>query len=58
MWASDFPHPDAHYPDAVDVFLDGLTGTARDELQAVLWDTPARFYRLDARLHLRGRPDV
>ena len=21
MWASDFPHPDAHFPDAVDVFL-------------------------------------
>ena len=49
MWASDFPHPDAHYPDAVDVFLDGLAGTDRDEQQAVLWDTPARFYRLDAR---------
>jgi len=48
VWASDFPHPDAHFPDAVDVFLastraDGLTD---DDLQRVLWDTPARFYRL------------
>ena len=48
VWASDFPHPDAHFPDAVDVFLastraDGLTD---DDLQRVLWETPARFYRL------------
>ena len=49
MWASDFPHPDAHYPDAVDVFTAGLGDTPRADVQAVLWDTPARFYRLENR---------
>jgi uncharacterized protein len=48
VWASDFPHPDAMYPDAVTSFLQesaehGLEGA---ELDAVLWDTPVRFYRL------------
>ncbi len=49
IWASDFPHPDAHFPDAVDLFLAGLADVDRDETQAVLWDTPARFYRLETR---------
>jgi len=52
MWASDFPHPDALFPTAVDAFLKesqehGLTG---DDLDAVLWSTPASFYRLGQRL--------
>jgi hypothetical protein len=51
MWASDFPHPDALFPTAVDAFLKeseehGLTGS---ELDAVLWSTPAAFYNVDAR---------
>jgi predicted TIM-barrel fold metal-dependent hydrolase len=49
MWASDFPHPDAHFPDAVDVFLRGLDGVDAGARQAVLWDTPMRFYDLGAR---------
>jgi predicted TIM-barrel fold metal-dependent hydrolase len=49
MWASDFPHPDAVYPEAVQSFLaecaeHGLGGA---DLDAVLWDTPARFYGLN-----------
>jgi len=44
MWASDFPHPDARFPDAVDVFTRGLGDLPRADVQAVLWDTPARFY--------------
>ena len=52
VWASDFPHPDALYPDAVTSFLKesaehGLEG---DDLSAVLWDTPVRFYGLEERL--------
>ncbi|MCU1460083.1 MAG: putative TIM-barrel fold metal-dependent hydrolase [Acidimicrobiales bacterium] len=55
MWASDFPHPDALFPNAVDAFLKeshehGLTGA---DLDAVLWSTPARFYRLDPRFSRR-----
>jgi uncharacterized protein len=51
MWASDFPHPDALYPDAVTSFLEesaehALAGTDLDE---VLWDAPVRFYRLEQR---------
>ena len=51
MWASDFPHPDALYPEAVASFLaesaeHGMSGA---DLDAVLWDTPLRFYRLEER---------
>ncbi|MFN8034405.1 MAG: amidohydrolase family protein [Acidimicrobiia bacterium] len=51
MWASDFPHPDAVYPHAVSEFLaesdeHGLEGA---DLDAVLWDTPLRFYGLEER---------
>jgi uncharacterized protein len=51
MWASDFPHPDALYPEAVTSFLKesaehGLDGA---DLDAVLWETPVRFYGLDGR---------
>ena len=47
MWASDFPHPDAHFPDAVDVFTAGLADTSPADVQTVLWETPALFYRLE-----------
>jgi predicted TIM-barrel fold metal-dependent hydrolase len=52
MWASDFPHPDALYPEAVTSFLKesaehGLDGAGLD---AVLWDTPVRFYGLEQRV--------
>jgi predicted TIM-barrel fold metal-dependent hydrolase len=48
VWASDFPHPDAAFPDAVDDFVaDG--GLDRDALETVLWDTPLHFYRLEQR---------
>lgn len=51
MWASDFPHPDARYPEAVSSFLadareQGLNPT---DLETVLWHTPIRFYRLGDR---------
>jgi predicted TIM-barrel fold metal-dependent hydrolase len=46
LWASDFPHPDAEFPGAVDEFerhnpeLDGAA------LDALMWSSPAEFYRL------------
>lgn len=51
MVASDFPHPEARYPEAVDTFLataraGGLSG---DAVAAMLWATPAGFYRLEER---------
>jgi predicted TIM-barrel fold metal-dependent hydrolase len=51
VWASDFPHPDALYPEAVTSFFQESAehGLAGDDLDAVLWDTPVRFYRLEDR---------
>lgn len=49
LWASDFPHPDAAYPDAVDEFLEKAEGVPEADLHAVMWDTPLRFYRLEDR---------
>jgi predicted TIM-barrel fold metal-dependent hydrolase len=52
VWASDFPHPDAEFPDAVDEFLEaaaesGLAGAALDR---VLWDSSVAFYALAHRV--------
>ena len=52
MWASDFPHPDAVFPDAARRFVANLEGhgaTAAD-VEAVLWSTPLDFYRLQDRV--------
>ncbi len=51
MWASDFPHPDALYPAALTAFVEESAehGLGGDDLDAVLWDTPVRFYGLDRR---------
>ncbi len=51
FWASDFPHPDAPFPNAVDEFLEGAeeSGLAGSDLDAVLWDTPLHFYGLKKR---------
>ncbi len=49
MWASDFPHPDAAFPDAVDEFLELVPELDDASRGAVLWDTPLRFYGLEAR---------
>jgi predicted TIM-barrel fold metal-dependent hydrolase len=52
LWASDFPHPDAAFPHAVDEFLEaaaesGLRGAALD---TVLWGASVRFYDLEGRV--------
>jgi predicted TIM-barrel fold metal-dependent hydrolase len=49
MWASDFPHPDAAFPDALDEFLNHLAPIDRAGLGQILWDTPVGFYRLGGR---------
>lgn len=50
VWASDFPHPDAAYPDAVAEFLHHNPGLDDATLDAVFWHTPAAFYGLHDRL--------
>jgi predicted TIM-barrel fold metal-dependent hydrolase len=49
MWASDFPHPDAAFPDAVDEFLEVIRDVDDAARRAVLWETPLRFYGLEGR---------
>lgn len=45
LWASDYPHPDASYPEASSEFLS--SGNLSDETKRkVLWDNPLRFYGL------------
>jgi predicted TIM-barrel fold metal-dependent hydrolase len=52
VWASDFPHPDAEFPNAVDEFLRDApkSGLAGADLARVLWETPVGFYRLEGRM--------
>ncbi len=49
VWASDFPHPDAAFPDALDEFVHHNPRLANTALGAILWDTPLDFYRLRER---------
>lgn len=51
LWASDFPHPDALFPDAATTFVaEARThGMAEADLATVLWDAPLAFYDLAAR---------
>ncbi|MCU1428862.1 MAG: putative TIM-barrel fold metal-dependent hydrolase [Actinomycetia bacterium] len=49
VWASDFPHPDAAFPDAIDEFLEQSPGLSSEQLDQLFWDNPRRFYRLETR---------
>jgi predicted TIM-barrel fold metal-dependent hydrolase len=49
VWASDFPHPDAAFPDAIDEFLALIPKVSDADRRAVLWDTPLALYGLGAR---------
>jgi uncharacterized protein len=52
MWASDFPHPDAVFPDSARTFAGNLAvqGATDDQIDAVFWSTPLDFYRLRDRI--------
>lgn len=52
LWASDFPHPDAAYPDAVDEFVEAAeaSGLGGADLSTVLWDASVKFYGLETRV--------
>jgi predicted TIM-barrel fold metal-dependent hydrolase len=49
VWASDFPHPDAEYPGAVDEFLRHSPDLTPAQLDALFWDNPRSWYRLGDR---------
>jgi predicted TIM-barrel fold metal-dependent hydrolase len=48
VWASDFPHPDAEFPGAVEEFRE-TNPLPADVLQDLMWTTPAAFYGLGDR---------
>jgi predicted TIM-barrel fold metal-dependent hydrolase len=52
LWASDFPHPDALFPDAATTFVAEARrqGIADADLATILWDGPLAFYALEGRL--------
>ena len=55
VWASDFPHPDAVFPGAVEHFLHEMEEhppaepVTDGQLAEIFWDTPSRFYGLAER---------
>jgi predicted TIM-barrel fold metal-dependent hydrolase len=46
VFATDFPHPDAKYPKAVETFLK-LPGISRESQRKILWDNALDLYRFD-----------
>ncbi len=49
IWASDFPHPDAAFPDALLEFESNNPGLDKESATAILWDSPVDFYGLHQR---------
>ena len=47
VFATDFPHPDAKYPEAVQRFLD-LPRVGIDDKRRIMWDNAVRLYGFDA----------
>ena len=43
MFATDFPHPDAKYPNTVKSFM-GLPKLTIDSQRKILWDNALAFY--------------
>ena len=46
VFSSDYPHPDAPFPHAVDELL-ALEDLTDDQKRMILWDNTARLYHLD-----------
>jgi predicted TIM-barrel fold metal-dependent hydrolase len=44
--STDYPHPDGHFPDAMEEFIH-LPGISDQAKQKILWDNCARLYNLD-----------
>ena len=57
LFASDFPHPDAKYPAAVEQFLE-LPKVPREVKAQILWHNALRFYGFDEDVLPRARASV
>jgi predicted TIM-barrel fold metal-dependent hydrolase len=44
--STDYPHIDAHFPHAIDEFLE-IDGLADRSKRKILWDNCARLYQFD-----------
>jgi len=42
--STDYPHIDAHFPHAIDTFLE-IEGIGRESMRKILWDNCARLYQ-------------
>ena len=49
LFATDFPHPDAMYPNAVKRFLE-IPKVSQESKRKILWDNAVRFYKFDKEL--------
>ncbi len=47
VWASDYPHPDAHFPGAVSESLEKMAGLSADSRRKILSGNAARFYGVE-----------
>ncbi|GIW40818.1 MAG: amidohydrolase [Candidatus Binatia bacterium] len=47
VWASDYPHPDAHFPGAVTKTLESMAGLSADTRRKILATNAARLYGLE-----------
>jgi predicted TIM-barrel fold metal-dependent hydrolase len=47
VWASDYPHPDAHFPGAVDKSLESMSGLSSRVREKVFAANAARFYGIE-----------
>jgi predicted TIM-barrel fold metal-dependent hydrolase len=46
IWASDYPHPDAHFPGAVTKTLESMASVSEDSRRKILATNAARLYSL------------
>ena len=47
VWASDYPHPDAHFPGSVAESLEKMSGIAEASRRKIFASNAARFYGID-----------
>jgi predicted TIM-barrel fold metal-dependent hydrolase len=51
VWASDYPHPDAHFPGAVTESLEKMAGIPEAARRKILAENAARLYGIEIPPH-------
>jgi predicted TIM-barrel fold metal-dependent hydrolase len=52
VWASDYPHPDAHFPGAVTESLEKMADIAETSRRKILAENATRLYGIALQHHL------